>query len=135
MTRPFFSRASGWIMLGVIVGALIGEAVRADDRCAETRAMPGAVEDTSRDLIVIAPRDDGSFRFCYWNSPQSFGGTYVLHPSGTEIIVKIQVTGGPEYVLFELPGAIATDLRGVPLAEVFAPDGDEVNGLLWLGAV
>ena len=123
------------------VGLLLGAGCAlADDRCADARAIPGAAVfvgitgGPQDDMLVLAPHGNGAFRWCYWNSPSSSGDRGKLSVEGEEIGFSVQITEGPEIVHFDLPGAIATDMRGVPLERVESPDGEAREGLLWRGA-
>jgi hypothetical protein len=93
--------------------------------------MPGAEVRGDFDRIVIAPAEQGAFRFCFWNSPTSSIGNYLFDFSGETFRARVDVHSGPEVLTFDLPGAIPTDLDGVPLTEISAPDGEEVDGMLW----
>jgi hypothetical protein len=104
--------------------------VRADDRCAATRAMPGAVERVSMDVLVVAPDPRGVFRLCYWNSPNSMPARYIITVAGVELSFFVQVTGEAEIVHIDTPGVIVTDLDGLPVPDVRALDALEATVLL-----
>jgi hypothetical protein len=115
----------------LISAVCYGGWIRADEiKCAATRALPGAQERELADLVVIAPIDMG-WRICFWNSPNSQPSTFVMDFDGIEIGVRIEVLGSlPEILHIDLPGAIITDLDGIPMLQVTAPDGGETEALL-----
>jgi hypothetical protein len=118
----------------LVAGLSYAQWVRADDRCAATRAMPGAVERVAMDVLVVAPDPRGVFRLCYWNSPNSMPARYIITIEGVELSFYVQVTGEAEIVHIDTPGVIVTDLDGVPVPDVRALDSLETTVLLvpWL---
>lgn len=121
------------------VGLMLGAGcAMADARCAEVRAMPGAAVFVGTtggpqdDMLALAPIGD-AIRWCYWNSPSSSGDRGTLTVEGEEIGFRVEITQAEEIVHFDLPGALITDLSGVPLRRADAPDGQEREGLLWRG--
>ena len=111
-----------------------------DGRCDAARAWPGAAVFEGRaalssppDLIVLAPGPNAALRWCYWNSPTSAGDSGAIDVGGETVPFTVQITGGPEMLSFDLPGAIATDADGVPLSMIEVPDDQERTGLLFRG--